>query len=313
MWTIPWTKIESTMNRESDIFIASIPPGLQARQAHAVRAAIQGDDTELDKIRASRDIEKPLLSGVTRRMVREDLCLYLPESGTARETLVYLHGGCWTFGGINSCSIFCMTVAREGIAVLAYAYPLAPENDAQTIVARTDETMRWAMEHASEWGGAPDAVSVGGDSAGGNLALAVALATQGTRRPKSLLLYYPVVHAWADEGGSWMRYGKGFGLDADLMEAGNEAYANGNSHDPLISPDCAADDELKNLPPCRFLAAERDILFDQGLAFHRRLLALGVASTHETVAGATHLFVTVPGQPTAFARAVQFAVTGLKS
>ncbi|MDO5317337.1 MAG: alpha/beta hydrolase fold domain-containing protein [bacterium] len=299
------------MNRESDIFIASIPPGQQARQAHAVRAAIQGDRTELDKIRASRDIEKPLLSGVSRRMVREDLCLYLPESGTARETLVYLHGGCWTFGGINSCSTFCMAVARKGVAVLAYAYPLAPENDARTIVARTGEAMRWAMEHASEWGGAPEAVSVGGDSAGGNLSLAVALAAPCDRRPKSLLLYYPVVHAWADEGGSWARYGKGFGLDADLMEAGNEAFANGNSHDPLISPDCASDDELKNLPPCRFLAAERDILFDQGLAFHRRLLSLGVPSTHETVAGATHLFVTVPGQPTAFARAVQFAVTGL--
>ena len=298
------------MKGESDCFIASIPPGRQAEQARAVREAMRGNRAELEAIRRSRDIEKPLIVGVTQRMVRDDLCLYLPELGEARETLVYLHGGCWTFGSINSCSEFCMAVAREGVAVLAYAYPLAPENDAQTIVARTGETVSWAMDHASEWGGSPDAVAVGGDSAGGNLALAVALSSPLVRRPAALLLYYPVVHAWADEGGSWARYGKGFGLDADLMDAGNEAYSRGDIRNPLISPDCASDEALKTLPPCRFLAAERDILFDQGLDFHRRLLALGVPTTHETVSSATHLFVTVPGQPTAFAKAVRFAVEG---
>ena len=299
------------MKGESDRFIASIPPGRQAEQARAVREAMRGNRAELEAIRRSRDIEKPLIVGVTQRMVRDDLCLYLPELGEARETLVYLHGGCWTFGSINSCSEFCMAVAREGVAVLAYAYPLAPENDAQTIVARTGETVSWAMDHASEWGGSPDAVAVGGDSAGGNLALAVALSSPLVRRPAALLLYYPVVHAWADEGGSWARYGKGFGLDADLMDAGNEAYSRGDIRNPLISPDCASDEALKTLPPCRFLAAERDILFDQGLDFHRRLLALGVPTTHETVSSATHLFVTVPGQPTAFAKAVCFAVEGV--
>lgn len=299
-------------NSESDRFLASIPPGRQAEQARAVREAIRGNSAELEAIRRSRDIEKPLIAGVTRRMVREDLCLYLPESGAARETLVYLHGGCWTFGSINSCFEFCMAVAREGVAVLAYAYPLAPENDAQTIVARTGEAVSWAMDHASEWGGSPDAVAIGGDSAGGNLALAVALSAPTVRRPYALLLYYPVVHAWADEGGSWARYGKGFGLDAELMDAGNEAYSRGDARNPLISPDCASDAALKNLPSCRFLAAERDILLDQGLAFHRRLLALGVPTTHETVPGATHLFVTVPGQPTAFAKAVRLAVEGVK-
>ena len=99
-------------NSESDRFLASIPPGRQAEQARAVREAIRGNSAELEAIRRSRDIEKPLIAGVTRRMVREDLCLYLPESGAARETLVYLHGGCWTFGSINSCSEFCMAVAR---------------------------------------------------------------------------------------------------------------------------------------------------------------------------------------------------------
>ena len=234
-------------NSESDRFLASIPPGRQAEQARAVREAIRGNSAELEAIRRSRDIEKPLIAGVTRRMVREDLCLYLPESGAARETLVYLHGGCWTFGSINSCSEFCMAVAREGVAVLAYAYPLAPENDAQTIVARTGEAVSWAMDHASEWGGSPDAVAIGGDSAGGNLALAVALSAPTVRRPYALLLYYPVVHAWADEGGSWARYGKGFGLDAELMDAGNEAYSRGDARNPLISPDCASDAALKNL------------------------------------------------------------------
>ena len=299
-------------NSESDRFLASIPSGRQAEQARAVREAMHGNRVELEAFRRSRDIEKPLIPGVTRMMVREDLCLYLPESGEARETLVYLHGGCWTFGSINSCSEFCMAVAKEGVAVLAYAYPLAPENDAQTIVARTGEAVSWAMDHASEWGGSADAVSVGGDSAGGNLALAVALASPDDRQPKTLYLYYPVTHAWADEGGSWTRYANGYGLDADLMEAGNEAYGRDGAHDPLVSPDCAADEVLAKLPPCRFMAAERDILLDQGLRLHDRLKRLGVDSTHVTVPRAVHLFVTVPGQPEAFAQAVDLVVKDLQ-
>ena len=296
---------------EGDRFLGALPLGVQRTQTNAVMQAVQGDPAVLQRVRASRDVEKPLLPGVTRRMVRDGLCLYLPESGKADRTLVYLHGGCWVFGGINSCSAYCMALAREGVAVLAYAYPLAPENRPDAVVAGCRDAVAWAMDHAAEWGGSADRVSVGGDSAGGNLSLAVALTSPADRMPRALLLYYPVTRAWADGSDSWRRYGRGYGLDAALMEAGNVAYAGDDREDPLVSPACAADDALRRLPPCHFLAAAHDILLDQGRDFHARLLSLGVETTHETVEGSVHLFVTVPGQPSAFRRAIAFALERL--
>ena len=296
---------------EGDRFLGGQPLGVQKAQADAVLQAVRGDPSALRRVRASRDVVKPLGPGVTRRMVRDDLCLYLPESGRAERTLVYLHGGCWVFGSINSCSAYCMAVAKEGVAVLAYNYPLAPENRPDAVVAGCRDAVAWAMDHAAEWGGAADRVSVGGDSAGGNLSLAVALTSPVERMPHALLLYYPVTKAWADGGDSWRRYGRGYGLDAALMEAGNAAYAGDDREDPLVSPACAADEALRRLPPCHVLAAAHDILLDQGRDFHARLQALGVTATHETVEGAVHLFVTVPGQPVAFRRAVAFALQWL--
>lgn len=296
------------LSYEARRFVATMPKGVQSVQAAAVRAAIRGDGVALARVRASRDVQKPLIPGVTRRQVRPDLCLYLPESGVAARTLLYLHGGCWVFGSINSCSSYCMAVAQKGVAVLAYDYPLAPEHRPDAVVAGCREAFAWTCAHAPEWGGSANRVSVGGDSAGGNLSLAVALTLRSGPRPASLLLYYPVTCAWADGGASWRLYGEGCGLDADLMEAGNEAYAHGDARNPLVSPVCASDEALAALPPCHFLAAGCDILLDQGLALHRRLKRLGVVTTHETVPGAVHLFVTVKGQPKAFGRAVDFAV-----
>ena len=296
---------------EGDRFLGGLPLGVQKAQTKAVLSAVAGDASALLRVRASRDAEKPLIPGVTRRMVRDDLCLYLPESGKAGRTLVYFHGGCWVFGSINSCSTYCMAVAREGVAVLAYNYPLAPENGPEAVVAGCRDAVAWAMDHAREWGGSPDRVSVGGDSAGGNLSLAVALTSPGDRKPYALVLHYPVTEAWADGRASWKKYGRGYGLDADLMEAGNVAYAGDRREDPLVSPACADDGALKELPPCHILAAAHDILLDQGRAFHERLRSLGVPTTHETVEGAVHLFVTVPGQPEAFRRAVDFALKWL--
>ena len=293
---------------EADAFRAALPEGGQAKQATAVRAAISGDDADLLAVRHSRNIEKPLLPGVTRRYITDRLCLYLPENGKVNGTLVYFHGGCWVFGSVNSCSSFCMAAAKKGLAVVASNYPLAPENGPSAIIESCMEDVRYVMDHADEWGGSADMVSVGGDSAGGNLSLAVALRWHSRPAIRSLVLYYPVTKAWADGSSSWKLYGVGYGLDADLMEAGNEAYARDDRRNPLVSPACADDEALRRLPPCRTLAAGRDILLDQGLEFHRRLLNLGIDSKHETVEGATHLFVTVPGQPTAFARAVSFAV-----
>lgn len=157
-------------------------------------------------------------------------------------------------------------------------------------------------KHANEWGGDSTDVSVGGDSAGGNLALATAVSVPGISK---VIPIYPVTKLFTEQTSSWVKYGKGYGNDAELLEAFNEAYANHNEHNPLASVGLCSDDMLKTLPPALFISAGHDILYDQTAAMVKRLQHLNMPVSYRIYPTATHLFITVAGQPTAFKNAVR--------
>ena len=103
--------------------------------------------------------------------------------------------------------------------------------------------VKYAMDHAAEWGSDSGLVSLGGDSSGGNLALAAAMRAEEflpeELKVKSLILFYPVVKAYADNSKSWKTYSRGYGLDSRLMEAFNEAYLSSSNVEataPDVSP-----------------------------------------------------------------------------
>lgn len=108
--------------------------------------------------------------------------------------------------------------------------------------------------HADEWGCDPDRIAIGGDSAGGNLALATAMSAKGVWR---VVAIYPVVKLWADDSASWRQYAKGYGDDAELLGAFCEAYANGQESNPLVSVGLASDGELRALPARKPTSARR--------------------------------------------------------
>ena len=171
-----------------------------------------------------------------------------------------------------------------------------------------------------------DNISLGGDSSGGNLALTTALklvymsensgnpdGTSSLPHLKSLLLFYPVVKAWSDDSESWRKYGCGFGLDAGIIETFNEAYVGENNpKEPLISPVCASERHLAQLPPVLIVNADHDILRDQGLEMYKRMADAGVNVTRTVYPGTTHLFITVNGQPAAFDKAIKASAEFLK-
>ncbi|MDE5639781.1 MAG: alpha/beta hydrolase [Odoribacter sp.] len=315
---MPYPEMDSaTLRKEADTFLAGMPHSLQARQAKAVRRAIQGDTEVLNHIRHSRNAPSPLPEGVSATYLTPRLRLYTPivQAESARPVLVYFHGGGWTFGSINSCSRFCGELAaKAGISVLAVDYGLAPESPFPHGLNDCINAVRFAMQHAEEWGCASHLVSAGGDSAGGNLAIAVALSMlrSDTIPLRSLVLFYPVTLAYADHSESWKRYGTGFALDSELMEAFNQAYASREaSHHPFISVAHAPEELLSQLPPTLFVAAERDILCTQGKEFTRRLNQLGVNINRYEFPAAVHLFITVPGQPLAFNYALSLTASFL--
>ena len=199
--------------------------------------------------------------------------------------------------------------ATGNVIVLAVDYRLAPEHPFPDGLEDCIRAVKLARKKALEWGSSPELVSIGGDSAGGNLALSATLSflQEGTSPIRSLLLFYPVVSAWNDASPSWNTYQKGAALDGPLMEAFNQAYTQGQATHPMASPSFCPDSLLSRLPRLLLVAAERDILCDQGKAFTDHVKRLGVTAHREVLPGTVHLFITVPGQDTAFRHAVSLA------
>ena len=253
---------------------------------------------------AANQAEPQPAAPVARRRHRHLSCLFTPSRPALRKRplLLYLHGGGWCFGSINSCARFCATLALEAdCCVAALDYRLSPAHPFPAPLDDCRRAFAYLRQHADAWGCDSTQVAVGGDSAGGNLALATALSTEGVSR---VVPIYPVTRLYTRVTPSWTDYAQGYGDDAELLEAFCEAYARGEEHNPLVSVELAADDTLRSLPPMCLISAGHDILFDQTTQLAHRLQRLGHRLTYHVFPTATHLFITVPGQPTAFAEAV---------
>ena len=303
--TLPDSLTQEKMRIECDSFLARMPQGLQHRQSEAVKTAIKGNNRALEDIRNGRNSPPVLPEEEQADYNTPTLCLYRPktEDDTPRPILLYLHGGGWAFGSINSCARFCAAVARtSGCYVAALNYRLAPEHPFPAPLQDCIEAFRYLQSHAAEWGGDSTRISIGGDSAGGNLALATGLSIPDVY---SLIPIYPVTKIYTAPSASWNRYATGYGCDAELLESFNTAYAGTEYQHPLASVALAADSQLVQLPPMLLISAGRDILYDQGKEWVERIQSLNKKIDHLVFPTATHLFITVPGQPTAFDRAVQ--------
>ena len=137
---------------------------------------------------------------------------------------------------------------------------------------------------------------------------------------RSLVLFYPVVSNTVSREGSSRKYGKGYGLDSNLMESFIEAYSDepvktldgGKGFDGLMEPLEADEEVWRKLPPMLVVQAGRDILFDQGREYVERSRKMGLDVERVEFSGAVHLFITVEGQPTAFRKAVDMTAAFLK-
>ena len=299
--------------RETDAFLAARDGRVQTAQIAAIRRATAGETDDLKAVRTARNTWAPLPDSVAAEMLSPMMRLYRPKGGRDLPLLIYLHGGGWVIGSLASCSAFCGAVAAKGYAVLALDYALAPEHPFPAALNDVCAAFRAVVSDPARFGANPARVSIGGDSSGGNLALAAALVLQKKNlKPHALVLYYPFTEARAVNSASWRTFASGCGMDAAFMDVCLVAYLNGHdSMDPLVSPAFATDEQLRRLPPVHILGADRDVLRDQGLRFARRLEGLGHPVRAEVLPGSTHLFVTVKGQPAAFARAVAFATEAI--
>ena len=289
-------------SRESMEFLSARPAGVQEQTAQAVRATLNGNFEALKLVRSGMLQDATPPAGVrveNTRVGDRRIRFYYPGGEPGKTIVLYLHGGGWTLGGLEGSARFCGDLAKvSGLDVATLDYRLAPEHRAPAALEDVLAAVRMLRERGYR------RIYLAGDSAGGNLAASAA----GKERSgiAGVILYYPVVLAKNDRSGSWRKYGVGFGLDGALMEAFNESYAPGAlAEDPAVSPLLAK--EFAHYPETLIVAAECDVLHDQGKAFAELLKKNGVPVTHRTLPGTIHAFMTYPGMENAYQEGVRLA------
>lgn len=222
--------------------------------------------------------------------------LYRPTDATdALPVLVYLHGGGWVTGSIETTDPICAAlVASSGVCVASVDYRLAPEAQYPSALDDAEVGLAWLLEHADALGLDADAVSVGGDSAGGNLAaaLAIRLRDGGSIALVSQVLLYPVLDATLSCPS--MREFTGWGLRMRDMTTYWNAYAGrADPADPGLSPLLVP--ETAGLPPAYVVTAGLDCLRDEGFRYSRRLSAAGVEVRYAHYKDLPHGFLGLAG------------------
>ncbi|MDI2127425.1 alpha/beta hydrolase [Yinghuangia seranimata] len=240
--------------------------------------------------------------------------VYRPAGSTDAEALpavVFLHGGGWVLCGLDTYDQTCRALANAtGAVFVSVDYRLAPETRFPGAAEDAYAAYTWVRANAAELGCDPARVAVAGDSAGGNLAAAVALMARdrGAEQPTFQLLMYPVLdHRRATA--SYTENADGYFLTAAQLAWFWAQYIgpDGDPAHPYASPGTA--DDLSGLAPAFVVAPELDPLRDEGVAYAERLAAAGVPAAYGVYEGMFHGSISmgalVPAAVTAFADATE--------
>ena len=237
--------------------------------------------------------------------------LYAP-SHQRLPALLYLHGGGFTVGGLETHDSLCRQLAlRSGGTVVSLDYRLAPEHRFPTAVDDSWAALRWLALHADALGIDGSRLAVGGDSAGGTLAAVTALHARDIGLPLALqLLITPGTTAHADTP-SHQRFSDGFLLDALTIEWFFGHYIHRHQRtDWRFAPLLV--DELEGVAPACMILAECDPLVDEGIAYADRLRMSHVPVQLELYRGVTHDFIKMGRAIAEGPQALQAAADALK-
>jgi acetyl esterase/lipase len=234
--------------------------------------------------------------------------LYATGNGGLRSALVYFHGGGFVFGNLDTHDAVCRAIAKQsGAVVISVDYRLAPEHKFPVAVEDSYAATIWVARNAANLGIDPQCISVGGDSAGGNLATVVAMRCRNAGGPAlaSQVLIYPVTDVSSLETNSHRDFAEGYFLTRAAMDwfTGHYLPSADSARHPEASPLLAPD--LGGLPPALIITAEFDPLRDEGEAYAERLQQAGVPVTMSRYPGMIHGFVSMMGVLAGGRRAIQ--------
>ncbi len=260
------------MDPELEAFVPLFPrtdladPVAARRKFAELGAAVPAPDT------ADMEVEDRTVPGDPDVAVR----IYRPHRA-AQGAVVWLHGGGFVMGNLDTEHPWATRIAEgSGAVVVSVDYRLSPEHPFPAALADAYAVLTWTAEHAAELGIDPARIAVGGHSAGGGLAAAVALRARDEQGPAICfqLLNQPGLD---DRQETWSarNFTDTPWFDRDKATASWRHYLGSLPATPYAAPARAAD--LSGLPPAYIATAEFDPNRDEDIAYALRLLQAGVS------------------------------------
>lgn len=247
--------------------------------------------------------------------------IYRPNIKPA-PTVVFFHGGGWVGGDLETHDRQCRSMAIEiGVVVVSVDYRRPPESPFPIAFDDAMLAVRWAFAHASTLGGDANRIGVAGDSAGGNLAAAVAIAARDAGlRLAAQLLVYPVTDVSGGFGDAAVnkkypsreQNANGYFLTLAVMRWFADHYLPNRAQqsDPRVSPLLAS--RLDGVAPAVVCTAYFDPLRDEGIAYAAALRAASVVVREHQGAGLIHGYFGMVGAVPAAADEVLRARTDFR-
>ncbi len=217
------------------------------------------------------------------------LRIYRPDDEVGRAVILFLHGGGFAICGLETHDAMCRQICRRSEAVVVSVdYALAPEHPYPAGLVDGRVAARWVVGNAERIGADPRRMALCGDSAGGNLAIGLALSGIHST---ALALIYPVTDHYSAGRRSYADRGAACGLTDGEMRWFWDMYLPDAAlaGRPDVSPARSA--TLSGLPRSYVATAEHDVLRDEGLAFVQRLREAGVPVTHRHYGDMNHGFL----------------------
>ncbi|WP_371749925.1 alpha/beta hydrolase [Streptomyces sp. NBC_01283] len=246
--------------------------------------------------------------------------VYRPQATTPAPTVVYLHGGGWIAGDLDTHDVHARTLCRDlDAVVVSVDYRLAPEHPFPAALEDAYTALTWVARHVEAFGGDPARLAVGGDSAGATLsAVCAQQAHAGGLSLAAQLLVYPST----DMAGAYpsrTENGEGYLLTTTELHWFFEQYLGVSRSDPAsaafggdprVAPLRGKD--LTGLAPAVVATAEYDPLRDEGDAYAEALRRSGVRVEHRRFDGLVHGFYGMDHISPAAGEATAWIHTALK-
>ena len=218
--------------------------------------------------------------------------IYTPDGAGPFPVIVYYHGGGWVIANKDVYDGGARGIAKQSNAVvISVDYRLAPE---AKFPAQHDDalaTYKWATLNAASINGDPKRLALAGESAGGNLAIATAMAArdQGLTKPVYIVSVYPIAQASDFSTPSYVDSASAKPLNKPMMEWFAK-YTLGKAEDKKDPRIDLIHANLKGLPPVTLISAQIDPLRSDADMLEASLKKAGVKVEHKVYAGTTHEF-----------------------